>query len=275
MREPKNLFWRVPPAMTMGLLLAAGLASVRAQAAEPGLRQPQRASVELLGNQSELSAGLPRGTAVNLRANWSAQPGTLLAAELLSEKKFGETGGVAGLGLTQEFSEAWFGSATLLGGWGGPNWARKRVDASVSRKWGLRRQFVTTLGGYRALYDGSRSDTGLRVSANYYVNGFVVLEAGSSFNRSQPGGVHSRMPYLAATLGREGQQYLSLRAARGTEAWQALGAGSQLVDFHSTTVGLDWRWWVDPGWGLLLRAEHYSNPTYRRNTLGGGLFMQM
>ena len=68
MRDPKNL-WRVPLAMTMALPLAAGLTAVRAQAAEPGLRQPQRASVELLGNQSELSAGLPRGTAANLRAN--------------------------------------------------------------------------------------------------------------------------------------------------------------------------------------------------------------
>lgn len=275
MRDGSRPVQNLAAVASAALLLAVGPLPLGAQAGEPGLRQPRRASVELTGSQSELSAGLPRGTAANLRANWSTRPGTLLAAELLAEKKFGETGGVAGLGITQDFSEAWFGSATLLGGWGGPNWARQRVDASVSRKWGLRRQFVTTLGGYRARYDGSRSDTGLRVSANYYVNEFVVLEAGSSFNRSQPGGVRSRMPYLAATLGREGQQYLSLRVARGSEAWQALGAGSQLVDFHSSTVGLDWRWWVDPGWGLLLRAEHYSNPTYRRSTLGGGLFMQM
>ena len=32
------------------------------------------------------------------------------------------------------------------------------------------RQFVTTLGGYRANFDAGRSDRGLRVSANYYLN---------------------------------------------------------------------------------------------------------
>ncbi|HMX12316.1 MAG TPA: YaiO family outer membrane beta-barrel protein [Burkholderiaceae bacterium] len=250
----------------------AGLTlSVSAQA--EGLRAPQRASIELVGSQSRLSAGLPNGSAANLRATWSPRGGTLLAAEAMSEKKFGESGGLAGLGVTQDFDERWYGSLTGLGGWGGVNWASQRLDASLARKWGARQQLVTTLGGYRARFGGGRSDSGLRLSATHYTSESLVFDAGIAFNRSQPGAVHSRMPWLAGTYGREGWQYLSLRVAHGSEAWQPLTSGTQIVDFDSTTVSLDWRRWIEPSWGFVLRAEHYRNPSYHRNTLGAGVFM--
>lgn len=250
----------------------AGLTlSVSAQA--EGLRAPQRASIELVGSQNRLSAGLPNGSAANLRATWSPRGGTLLAAEAMSEKKFGESGGLAGLGVTQDFDERWYGSLTGLGGWGGVNWASQRLDASLARKWGARQQLVTTLGGYWARFGGGRSDSGLRLSATHYTSESLVFDAGIAFNRSQPGAVHSRMPWLAGTYGREGWQYLSLRVAHGSEAWQPLTSGTQIVDFDSTTVSLDWRRWIEPSWGFVLRAEHYRNPSYHRNTLGAGVFM--
>lgn len=255
-----------------GLILVGGLTLALGAQAE-GLRTPQRASIELVGSQSRLSSGLPNGSAANLRATWSPRGGTLLAAEALSEKKFGESGGLAGLGVTQDVGEDWFGSAAVLGGWGGVNWAAQKLDLSLSRKWGARRQFVTTLGGYRARFDGGRSDSGLRLSATHYVNASLVLDAGVALNRSQPGAVYSRMPWFAATWGSEGWQYVSLRVSRGSEAWQPLVGGAQIVDFKSSSVGIDWRRWIDPGWGVVLRAEHYTNPSYHRNTLGAGVFM--
>jgi len=260
-------------ALATSFLLMAAALTIGPRAQAEGLRTPQRASIELVASQSRLSADLPDGSAANLRATWSPRSGTLLSAEALSEKKFGATGGLAGLGLTQELGERWYGSVAGLGGWGGVNWAAQKLDLSLSRKWGERRQFVTTLGGYRARFEGGRSDSGLRLSATHYVNAGLVLDAGAAFNRSQPGSVGSVMPWFAATLGSEGWQYVSLRVSRGSEAWQPLVGSAQIVDFKSSSVGIDWRRWVEPGWGFVLRAEHYTNPSYHRNTLGAGVFM--
>jgi YaiO family outer membrane protein len=248
------------------------LLSLQVRAEEPAARRGQ---IELTQRSSRYSANLPAGQATSLRGNWALSQDTVLNAELLAEKKFDARGGVAAVGATQNLDADWFVSASLTRGWGGPNWARHRLDGAVSRKWGADRQLVTTLGAYRANFDAGRSDRGLRVSANYYLNHFVVLEGGATFNTSHPGKVRSQMPYLAVTLGTEGLQFLSLRASRGSEAYQSVGSSAQLVDFDSQTLSLDWRYWLAPDWGVSLHAERYLNPSYSRTTLGGGLFLQL
>lgn len=257
-------------ATVLPLLLLASLA-----VAQESTAKARRGQIDLTQRQSRHSANLPTGHATSLRGNWALSQDTVLNAELLSEKKFGAQGGVAAVGATQNLDPDWFVSASLTRGWGGPNWARTRLDGAVSRKWGADRQLVTTLGAYRGNFDASRSDRGLRVSANYYVNHFVVLEGGVSFNSSHPGKVRSQMPYLAVTLGTEGLQLLTLRASRGSEAYQSVGTSAQLVDFDSQSFSLDWRYWLAPDWGMTLHAERYLNPSYRRTTVGGGLFLQM
>ena len=251
---------------------SAAVATATTPAPTPPARRGQ---IELTQQHSRHSASLPSGRATSLRGSWALSQDTVLNAELLAEKKFGAGGGAAVVGATRNLNEDWFASASFTRGWGGPNWARNRLDASVSRKWGANRQIVTTLGGYRANFDAGRSDRGLRVSANYYLNHFAVLEGGVTFNTSHPGKVRSQMPYLAVTLGQEGLQSLSLRYSSGSEAYQSVGAGAQLVDFDSQSLALDWRYWVAPDWGLTVRAERYLNPSYRRTTVGGGLFLQM
>jgi YaiO family outer membrane protein len=144
----------------------------------------------------------------------------------------------------------------------------------VSTKWLEQRDLVTSAALFRAVFDGGRSDTGLRLSTTWYVAPPAVLEAGVTFNVSQPGSVHSSMPYVSATLGRDGQQYLSLRATSGTEGYQALGLQTQLVNFRSSSQSATWRQWIGPQWGFTAQAEHYRNPTYQRRTLGVGLFAQ-
>lgn len=258
-------------ASVLTLLLASTVAAQETPAPTPA----RRGQIDLTQRQSRHSANLPTGHATSLRGNWALSQDTVLNAELLSEKKFGAQGGVAAAGATQNLDPDWFVSASLTRGWGGPNWARTRLDGAVSRKWGADRQLVTTLGAYRSNFDASRSDRGVRVSANYYVNHFVVLEGGVSVNSSHPGKVRSQMPYLAVTLGTEGLQFLTLRASRGSEAYQSVGTSAQLVDFDSQSLSLDWRYWLAPDWGMTLHAERYLNPSYRRTTVGGGLFLQM
>lgn len=258
----------VPRLARIALAGAAALAVLAPPAAA-------RDTLEIGAGTSRYSAGLPDGRSAHLRGSWALGSGTVLNAELLGERKFDADGGIVAAGVTKTIDADWFAGAALAGGWGGPNWNRSRVDASVSRKWGTERRWITTLGGYHARFDAGRSDSGLKISATYYAQSFGVLELGATLNRSRPGNVSSTMPWLAVTLGVPGEQTLALRVSHGREAWLALGDTVQPVDFSSTTIGADWRWWIAPDWGVVLRAERYLNPSYRRTTLGGGVFVQM
>ncbi|MEY2876147.1 MAG: YaiO family outer rane beta-barrel protein, partial [Pseudomonadota bacterium] len=77
------------------------------------------------------------------------------------------------------------------------------------------------------------------------------------------------------TLGTEGLQSLAVRASHGSEAYQSVGSAAQLVGFDSQSLSVDWRYWLAPDWGMSLHAERYLNPSYRRTTVGGGLFLQL
>jgi len=253
--------------LATGLLCACALAQAQTN-------EPTQVTWDVQATHSQLSAGLPDGEALDLRASWNLSGGDSLIAEVLDERKFGQHGGVLGLTYTKVFSPDWFGAGTVVAGHGGPNWANARADAQLSRKWLSQRQLVTSAAVYHAAYDDARSDTGLRLSAAWYLDLPAVLEAGVTLNVSQPGSIHSHMPYASATFGREGVQYVSLRASRGTEAYQALGADAQLVNFRSHGVAATWRRWLGPRWGVSAQAEHYRNPSYERRTLGVGLFAQ-
>lgn len=261
-----------------GLALAVATGTVLAQSVDSGAAAstPSLPAItwDMQASHSQLSAGLPDGETLAVRASVVLPEGNNLLAELVQERKFGERGGTLALAYTGSISPDWFATGTLVAGQGGPNWANARADAQVSAKWLDQRQLVTSAALYRAVFDGGRSDSGLRLSATWYLPASAVVEAGVTLNLSQPGSVHSHMPYAAVTWGREGQQYLSLRASSGTEAYQALGVAAQLVNFRSRSVAATWRQWIGPQWGITAQAEHYRNPTYQRQTLGLGLFAQ-
>ena len=249
------------------LLLAASLAL-------PALAQTAPLTVEAVASQGRLSAGLPDARALSLRATWLQPGGNVLRGELLSETKFDKRGGVAAVGYTAVLSPDWVAAGTLALGTGGPNWANQRLDIELSRSWGDSRSLVTRAALYRAWFDDQRSDRGLRLALVAYLPGSLVLEAGTALNLSEPGAVHSAMPFASATLGRDGQQYLSLRVSRGSEAYLSTVFGPQAVQFDSHSVAVNWRRWVGPQWGFIAQAEQYGNPSYRRSTLGAGLFAQ-
>ena len=250
------------------------LALLAGQAAAPALAQAAPLTVELIASQGRLTAGQPDAQALNLRATWLRPGGDVLRGELLSEDKFSRRGGVAAAGYSAVLSPDWVAAGTLALGTGGSNWANQRIDAELSRSWGESRAFVTRAALYKAWFNDHRSDRGLRLALVAYLPGSLVLEAGTALNRSEPGAVQSAMPFASATLGRDGEQYLSLRVSRGSEAYLSTVFGPQPVQFDSHSVGLNWRRWVGPQWGFIVQAEQYGNPSYRRTTLGAGLFSQ-
>lgn len=263
------------PSLASRLLLQAGLlAAVTTGNAAAQAVPPVRSTVDVAVAHGNLSSGLPQAESLNVRGVWLLDGGNVAYAELLDERKFGRRGGIAAGGYTHVFSPDWYATGTAAVGHGGPNWASARLDAQVSRKWLAQRQLVTSAALYGARYDNDRTDSGLRLSTAWYLPLPAVVEAGITFNVSQPGRVHSHMPYVAATYGRAGWQYLTVRAASGTEAYQALGGNQQLVDFRSNSQSLGWRRWIGERWGFTAQAERYRNPTYQRHTVGLGLFVQ-
>ena len=274
------------PAAVVLIALAAGAAHAQTEtplralpetplSAQPETPQPPlRATLELLGAHSQLTAGQPQGHATNVRGTWVFGNGDVARAELLDETKFGSHGGIVAAGYTRVLTPDWILAGTLAAGHGGPNWANGRGDVELGTKWGDAGWLLTRVALYHARFDGDRSDQGLRLAAVAYLPGSFVLEGGVIANVSQPGRVRSAQWFASSTWGSEGVQYVSLRASSGTEAYQAIGAGQQLVDFRSRSLGLSWRRWLGRPWGFIAQAEHYRNPSYERNTVGVGLFVQ-
>jgi YaiO family outer membrane protein len=263
------------------LLLAAAACIAQAQAqAQPQVQsqvQPQvqpPTTLELTGNQGQLTAGLPKARAVNLRGTWLLGGGRVAGVEVLDESKFGARGGVVAGSYTHVLNDDWYATGTAAWGRGGPNWANQRLDLDVATKWGAARDIVSHVALYGARFDAGRSDRGLRLSLVAYLPASTVIEGGVILNVSEPGSVRSQMPYASLTWGREGEQFVVLRLSSGTEAYQALGTAQQLVNFRSSSVGLTWRRWLGQQWGFIASAEGYRNPSYERRTLGAGLLVQ-
>ncbi len=261
---------RQRPAITLAAVFATTLVLPAVHAQSTAAAN----TVDLGATHSSDSAGLPDGQALNLRLTALRGGDDVLRAELLQERRFGASGGVIGAGFSRGLSADWFMGANLTLGHGGPNWPRQRLDLSLSTRLGAQRENIAQLSAYRALYDNQRSDSGLGLALISYSFSPLVLQAGITANVSDPGAVHSAMTTLSATWGQEGRQYLSLRLSAGSESYQALAAGQQLVDFNSRSVALNWRRWLGPRWGLSAQAEHYHNPSYERLSLGVGLFTQ-
>jgi YaiO family outer membrane protein len=66
---------------------------------------------------------------------------------------------------------------------------------------------------------------------------------------------------------------MTVRYGWGRESYQLIGVSSTLVDFASSSTLLTWRQWIGKSWGTQLRGEHYQNPTYYRDGVEAGLFV--
>ena len=213
LHRPHHLRGLRPTALLAAVLASLTLPAAHAQttpAATPAAT-PATNTVDLIATHSSISAGLPDGQALNLRLTSLRGGDDVLRAELLSERRFGATGGVIGAGFSHGLSADWFMGANLTLGHGGPNWPRQRLDLSLSTRLGAQRDTIAQVSAYRALYDNQRSDRGLGLALISYAFSPLVLQAGVTANVSDPGAVNSAMTTLSGTWGQEGQQYISLR----------------------------------------------------------------
>ena len=149
---------------------------------------------QLTNGFGDWSGGYARGVFATGKNIWNA--------EINGQHEFGDGGVYLAAGDTYNFNSDWYASLTLGSSVGGFFWPRFRADAFVNRKWGARKQFITTLGyGYYASKDVHR-DQSVFVGTTYYFQGPWIVEDGVRFNVSNPGAVFSPAGFVAVTEGR-------------------------------------------------------------------------
>lgn len=227
-------------------------------------------SLELTGGAQHLTNDFGNWRELALRGTYGLS-GHLLQGELSLHRRFGEDGAYASLGDTYDFDADWFGSASIGAGDGAFYLPRYRVDLSLSRKWLPARNLVTTVGaGYYKAPDG-HVDRSLLLGAAYYFEQPWIVEGGVRFNHSDPGSVRTSQQFLALTYGRQKEDVVTARIGWGEEGYLAIGPATQLVNFRSHEASLSWRHWLDDRTAVVLAANRYSNPLYRRTGATIGL----
>lgn len=228
-------------------------------------------SLELSTGSQSLSAGYDSWRDLTLRGSYSL-PRHVLQGEVSTHRRFNEDGAFAGVSDTYTFNEDWFGSVALGLGDGAFYLPRYRVDASLYKKWLADRNLVSSVGvGYYDAPDG-HTDRSLSLGVAYYFAAPWIVEGGVRLNSSNPGSVRTQQQFVALTYGRDKQDLVSARYAWGGEGYLAIAANTQLVNFDSREASVAWRHWLNPRTGLLVSANRYTNPLYRRSGINVGIF---
>lgn len=277
-----------------GLLLLLGCAfTFRAQgqadavAADPApvaqqvvAAAPPEAHVKLLTNYVETggtylgltngfgswSGGYTRGVYQDGKNIWNA--------EINGQREFGDAGVYFAAGDTYNINADWYGAITVGSSVGGFFWPRFRTDAFINKKWLGRKQWITTAGfAYIAAKDPHR-DHNFFLGTTYYFEKPWILEEGIYFNVSHPGAVLAPAGFVAVTQGRDKQQYITVHAGFGEEAYQLIGSSASISQFNSSTLTITWRKWIGTGWGFNAVADYYHNPFYNRGGSSFGFFKE-
>lgn len=228
-------------------------------------------SLELSAGSQSLSGGFGNWRDLILRGAYGL-PGHLLQGEVSQNRRFGVNGTFVGVSDTYTFNEDWFGSLALGAGDGAFYLPRYRADATLYKKWLADRRLVTSVGaGYYDAPDG-HTDKSLSLGAAYYFESPWIVEGGVRLNSSNPGAVRTHQQFVAVTYGREKQDLVSARYTWGGEGYLATAANQQLVNFDSREANVAWRHWLDSRTGVLLSANRYTNPLYRRTGVNIGIF---
>ncbi len=195
-------------------------------------------------------------------------------AEMNGQQEFGDAGVYFAAGDTHTFNPDWYGALTLGTSAGGFFWPRFVANGFLNKKWLGRKQWITTAGlGYNMAKDVHR-DTVAFLGTTYYFEKPWVVEEGIYFNISNPGRVFAPAGFVAVTQGRDKQQYITVRAGYGEEAYQIVGPTSALTQFDSSTLTITWRKWVAPGWGINFVGDYYHSPFYMRGGSSFGFFKE-
>jgi YaiO family outer membrane protein len=221
---------------------------------------------KLTNGFGDWSGGYARGVLTNGKNIWSV--------EVNGQHEFSDRGVYLAAGDTYNFNSDWYASLTLGSSVGGFFWPRFRADAFVNRKWGARKQFITTLGyGYYASKDVHR-DQSVFVGTTYYFRGSWIVEDGVRFNVSNPGVVFSPAGFVAVTNGRDKHHYVTVNTGFGQEAYQIVGPTTVLTRFPSQNMTITWRQWMEKTWGFNLVGEYYHSSFYERGGASFGFFKE-
>lgn len=255
--------------------LAAGSGSVQpgsmsASSPEQTGTDPVR-NLELSTGAQRLTNGFGNWRDVTLKGAYGLDK-HLFQGELSAHRRFGEDGVFLGLSDTYTFNEDWYGSLAVGAGDGAFYLPRYRVDGTIYRKLLPNRNLVASLGlGYYKA-PGGNSDQSVSLGAAYYFEAPWIVEGGIRLNRSSPGSVDTQQQFVAVTYGRNKQDLVTARYGWGDEGYLAVAANRQLVNFESREASVSWRHWFNPRTGVLVGANRYSNPSYRRSGVTVGVF---
>jgi YaiO family outer membrane protein len=228
--------------------------------------------VELGGDYHSVTHSFGDWSGAYLKGEIQTDPDNRWNAEALDQREFGSTGGYGSVGNTHAFDEDWYSVIDIGARTSGIYLPAYRVDAFINRKLLDERQLVATLGvGVDQFVDGHKDQSGY-VGATYYFQAPFIAQAGFRFNNSTPGSVTSTSQFVALTEGEDKHHFITLRYGWGEEAYQIIGPGEALSDFHSEQVSLEWRQWLGGAWGFNMRGEEYHNPNYNRTGITLGVF---
>ena len=252
----------------------ASAQSTEAQMARsaPALEQSDMPRMlELSTGFQNLSGGFGEWRDVTLRGTYGL-PSHVLQGELSLNRRFNKDGVFVGLSDTYTFNEDWYGSIAVGFGDGAFYLPRYRVDATLYRKWLPQKNLVTSIGAGQYKAPDGHTDNSLSLGLVYYFDTPFVAEVGLRLNSSNPGAIKTQQQFLALTYGRVKENLVTLRHAWGQEGYQTIGATTQLVNFASKETSISWRHWFAPRTGVLLGANSYTNPFYKRNGFNVGIF---
>ncbi|RZJ24990.1 MAG: YaiO family outer membrane beta-barrel protein [Haliea sp.] len=228
-------------------------------------------NLELSAGAQSLTGGFGNWRDLTLRGTYGL-PSHVLQGEISQNHRFGQDGTFVGISDTYTFNPDWYGSVALGVGDGAFYLPNYRVDATLYRKFLPGRNLVGSVGvGY---YDAPTgyTDRSVSLGAVYYFEAPWIVEGGVRFNTSNPGSVKSQQQFLALTWGRNKQDLVTARYGWGSEGYLAVAAGAQLVNFNSREASLSWRHWLNPSTGVVVGANRYTNPSYRRSGVSVGIF---
>jgi YaiO family outer membrane protein len=125
--------------------------------------------------------------------------------------------------------------------------------------------------GYYSAPDG-HSDRSLSLGLVYYFEAPWIAEGGVRLNSSNPGGIRTQQQFVALTYGHVKQDLVGARYGWGGEGYLSIAANTQLVNFRSNEASVTWRHWLNASTGVLIGANRYTNPLYKRAGLTVGVF---
>lgn len=195
-------------------------------------------------------------------------------AEFVHLDRFGDDGQFYSVGNLHHFNSDWYSQVNIGSSSGGFFWPALRIDASISHKWLAQRNLVTTVGVSYFDAKDEHTDTGVTASAAYYFQSPWVIQAGTTINSSNPGGVVSASGQVAGSYVVNHKRIVSLGISGGHQAYQALTVNRAQVDFPYYSVRMTWKEWLGSSWGVNVSADSYQSKVYDQRGVELGLFKE-